>query len=144
MSTETKEKRLSEILLTYWEELKGDSDMPSESAIDTDKLEDVWDNCFLVEKKGDKYAYSYLGKSIIEAYADVVEGEEIIEDQIYPESPGLIAKFEEVVHTKVPLHYEGAFINNNNMDIKFRKMLLPLGDDGEVKYLLGGMRWRAF
>lgn len=144
MNTEVKENKLNEILFQYWEDLKGDKEMPCESDIKSEEIADVWDNCFLVEKNGDKYAYSHLGKSIIEAYGDAVEGEDIIEDDIYPESPSILAKLEEVSQTKEPMHYEGAFINRNNMDIKFRKMLLPLGDNGEVKYILGGMRWRFF
>jgi len=88
-------------------------------------------------------AYEFLGKSIIEAYADENVSEQIIEDQLYPESPGIINKFQEVVNALEPILYEGAFINKSNQDIKFRKILLPLGENGVVKHIIGGMRWKA-
>lgn len=137
--------RLTDVLKNYWDEKKGSNPYPAESDINSDDLKDIWENCFLAEVKGNnKFRYSYLGESIIEAYGDNLEGEEVVEDLLYPESPGVVAKFSEVLEAKEPLYFDGAFINKNNMDIKFRKILLPLGKDGKITYIIGGMRWKAF
>ena len=139
------EQRITDVIKTYWESKQNGRPFPSESDINSDEIASVWPNCFLVQvKPNGKYTYSFLGQSIIEAYADNIEGEEVVEDLLYPESPGVVAKFNEVVEAKEPVYYDGSFINKNNMDIKFRKMLLPLGENGKVTYILGGMRWRAF
>ena len=137
------EKRITEALKAYWEGLRKGGEIPSEKDIDANDIDDIWQSCFLVRVDEDgKFAYEFLGASIIEAYADENVGEPIIEDQLYPESPGIVNKFQEVVDAVEPIFYEGAFINKDNQDIKFRKILLPLGENGKVKHLLGGMRWK--
>lgn len=138
------ELRITDALKKYWETQKGERKFPSEKDIIATDIESIWENCFLVRVDGaGKFAYEFLGESIIEAYADNSIGEDVVEDQLYPENPGIISKFNEVVQTAEPLFYEGVFINKNNVDIKFRKILLPLGEDGKVKHLIGGMRWKS-
>ena len=138
------EKRITERLKNYWEEKRGSNPYPTESQINSSELEDIWDDCFLIEYENGKFRYSFLGTSIIEAYGDNMEGEEIVEDLLYPETPDISAMFQEVLDTKDVIYYDGAFINKNNMDIKFRKILLPLGENGKINYIIGGMRWKAF
>jgi hypothetical protein len=144
--TEAKQDRITDILRQYWEAKKGAAPYPAANDIDTKELENIWEDCFLIEvlDGGKSFKYEYLGDSIADAYADDLEGKEVIEDLLYPESPGVLIKFRETMQTCLPLEYEGAFINKNNADIKFRKILMPLGKAGKVNYILGGMRWRAF
>ena len=137
------EQRITDELKSYWERLRGNRPFPSEDQISADELTLIWQNCFLAKFEGGHFSYDFLGESIIEAYADNTVGEDIIEDQLYPESPGIINKFQEVVTYKMPVYYEGSFINKDNLDIKFRKILLPLGIDGNVQYILGAMRWKS-
>lgn len=138
------EQRITDSLRTYWESLQEGRKFPSENDIDSDDITEIWENCFLVRvDSSEKFAYEFWGKSIIEAYADDNVGEQVIEDQLYPESPGIIDKFQEVIEAQEPIFYEGAFINKNNADIKFRKILLPLGKDGVITHIIGGMRWKA-
>ena len=47
------------------------------------------------------------------------------------------------MNLKEPLLYDGALINRDNLDIKFHKILLPLGDD-TITHIIGGMIWREF
>lgn len=140
----TDNKRITDILKEYWDTKRQGRLFPSESDIDAEDLKEIWQNCFLAEVKDGKFNYDFFGSSIIEAYADDMEGEEVVEDLLYPENPQITNKFMEVLNAKVPVFYEGVFINKNNMDIKFRKILLPLGDNSKIKYILGGMRWKAF
>lgn len=144
--TESKHHRITDLLKEYWESKKGTNPYPSEADIDDSEIGESWESCFLVEvvDGGKKFRYEYLGNQIVEAYGDDLEGQEIVEDLLYPESPDTTVKFRETMQGCLPLEYEGAFINKNNMDIKFRKILLPLGSGGKVNYILGGMRWRAF
>ena len=68
------ERRISERLLSLWEELRGDHPIPLEKDLDIQRLSDYWDSCFIVEitHRADErdYKYSYLGESIIDAYGD--------------------------------------------------------------------------
>lgn len=137
------EQRITDELKAYWERLRGIMPFPAEDQINSNDIQHIWANCFLAKFENERFAYEFMGDSIIEAYADNTVGEDIIEDQLYPESPGIINKFREVVEYKEPIYYEGTFINKDNLDIKFRKILLPIGSDGKVKYILGAMRWKS-
>ena len=146
MKNEAKQERITDILREYWNGKKGTSPYPAADDIDVAELKDIWQDCFMIEvlDGGKSFRYEYLGDSITDAYADDLEGKEVIEDLLYPESPGVLIKFHETMQTCQPLEYEGAFINKNNADIKFRKILMPIGNGGKVTYIIGGMRWRAF
>jgi hypothetical protein len=144
--SKAKQERITDILREYWEGKKGNAPYPAANDINNSDLADIWEDCFMIEvvDGGKSFRYEYLGDSIADAYADDLEGKEVVEDLLYPESPGVLIKFRETMQTCLPLEYEGAFINKNNDDIKFRKILMPIGSGGKVTYILGGMRWRAF
>lgn len=145
-ANDEKHNRITDILRGYWESKLEGRPYPAEDDISGTELNDIWEDCFMIEvlDGGKKFKYEYLGDNITVAYADDLEGKEVIEDLLYPESPGVLIKFNETMQGCLPLEYEGAFINKNNADIKFRKILLPVGSNGKVKFILGGMRWRAF
>jgi hypothetical protein len=138
------EQRITDVLQDYWESKLGDNQFPSEKEINQNDIADVWPNCFLIEVDGDKFRYALLGQNIINAYADDLEGKEAVEDLLYPESPGIRDMFVELLRGRAPLYYDGALINKNNLDIKFRKLLLPLGANNEITHILGAMRWKSF
>ena len=114
--------------------------------MDEEELAAIWESCFLieVEEGGKKFKYEYLGNKIVEAYGADLEGLSVDDDPLYPESPDITTKLRETMQGCLPLQYEGAFISRDNADIKFHKILLPLGSGGKVNYILGGMRWREF
>lgn len=139
-------RRINEQLMEYWKSLKGSGRFPPESDFDNGQIEEVWDHCFLVEVKPENksYKYTYLGPALIEAYGDNIEGREVFSKVMSPETGNAATKFDEVVKRQEPVTYEGEFMNSNKMQIRFRKILLPLGEDGKVTYIVGGMKWRAF
>jgi len=147
------EQRINEKLLSYWEEKKGSRLFPLESEINPDELEQVWDSCFLVSvdaahvaMNGSPYHYIYLGQSLVDAYGDDLGNRQVCEQLIYPGNMSLIHHFDEIVTTKQPANDESEFKNINNMLIKYRSCMMPLGKDNsdEVAYIIGGMKWKAF
>lgn len=137
-------KRLEDILLNYWNSLNKDDSLPHENDIDPQKLEDIWDNCFLsLITKNRGYRYEYLGEHLIEAYGSDVESG--VEKLISTNSHRTVEKFDEAMSRKEPVQDNGEFTNSNQMLIKYRQILLPfVNEDGKVTYILGGMRWKSF
>lgn len=138
--------RIHERLIEYWQELRGTKDFPSESDIDPSQIAPIWNACFLVQADAaQNYKYSYLGLSLIEAWGDDASSLGIGSHLIDPATASLIHKFKEVVDTKRPVIDEAEFINKKNMRIKYRACMLPLGTaPNDVKYILGGMKWKAY
>ncbi len=139
-------KRINEVLRAYWDELRGVRPYPMESEIDIDALEAIWDSCFLVThtEKGD-FVYTYLGRSLIEAYGGELDEKEICERLVFPSSAPLADKFNEVIGDGVPVVEEGEMVNTRNMIVRYRSVLLPLArEGGEVGYIIGGMKWKEY
>ncbi len=140
-------RRLSDILLKYWEQLRGDRAFPDENQIDPDFLHGVWDHCFLVDateaSTRNGYKYAYLGKDLINAYGDGITEEEAME-LVSTDSHKVGDMFAEVEEQKTFVFHESEFTNSKNVRIKYRQILLPLGKtDDQVDFILGGMNWKA-
>jgi hypothetical protein len=138
--------RINEALEAYWQKIKGDRPMPLESDINIRDLGELWPHCFLVNVHPDKFAYSYLGTGLIEAYGDDMTGKEIAQTLLEPHPTSLYAKFEFVAARGTPTIDENEFTNSNGLLIKYRACILPLGSQGHTgtAYLLGGMKWKAY
>lgn len=150
--SQTQEKRITEILRGYWNSLRGERPFPLESEVNQESAEllPIWDSCFLVRidysNAERPYNYVYLGEALVKAYGgDDASAREVCEALVYPSTMSLIHKFKEVADTAAPVQEESEFRNRAGELIKFRSELLPLGGhEGEVGYILGGMKWKAF
>jgi hypothetical protein len=142
-------QRINERLRSYWNELRGERPFPSEREVDFTELDAVWKSCFLVKRDETKpvpFAYIYLGSDLIMAYGDDLGAREICERLVFPSSMSLLHKFEEVVNTRAPVEQEDTFTNTKGLIIKYRSLMLPLGDEtnSDIEFIIGGMRWKAY
>ena len=143
-------RRITEILLRYWLELRDQRDMPQEKDINPASLPDVWDSCFLVQMTNlsayGGYRYTYMGKELLGAFGEDVSREDA---QMLVSLPSMrvTSKFDQAVGLRKPLIDEGEFVNAKKISIKYRQILLPIADNKnpkELAYLFGGMRWKGF
>lgn len=140
------ERRITLKLIAYWEKLRKGRLMPVEDDIDPDYLKDLWDYCFLIHVKDlDKpdYNYTYLGDAIKRAYQGELSGENN-SNVASPNAKELAISYEKVIRTCAPLLDEGEFVNMHNDMVKYRQCLLPLGENGNVDAIFGGMRFKVF
>lgn len=137
--------RINEKLEHYWQELRAGREMPMESEISIEALKDIWDHCFLVSVGDQRFAYSYMGEQLIEAYGDDYNGKEVAVTLLEPHPKSLFTSFQQVVATGQPLTDDHEFVNSNGVTVKYRACILPVGAKGYtgVAYLLGGMKWKA-
>lgn len=146
------EKRINQRLMQYWEQKRNGRLFPLEADIDPDEITDLWPNCFLVrvdddhvDDIGSEFKYTYLGQSLIDAYGDDLGNKQVLEKLVYPSNLPLIKRFKEIVKTSQPETEESEFTNINNMLIKFRSCMMPLGrDEHHIGFIIGGMKWKAF
>ena len=92
------------------------------------------------------YRYTYMGKNLLDAFGEDVTRDDA-ETLVSLPSSRVIAKFDQAVAMRKPLIDEAEFVNAKKMTIKYRQILLPLGNNREpmeLFYLFGGMRWKAF
>lgn len=142
-----KERRLTEQLILHWQLLRKGRAFPSYKEIEPtcEELIGIWQDCFVVKIGKDdsgkiKHEYIYLGLRIKEKF-----GGDLSADIAMPLADKFASQYREVCEDKQPLVDEDEFTNIKGEVIKYRKILLPLGEDGEyVEYILGGMRCKIF
>ena len=151
-TSEYREKqRINEYLLAYWDVKRGERAFPFEKEIEPAELSEIWDSCFLVrfnegvEDEGE-FTYLYLGTALVEAYGgDDASARDICARLIFPSSMSLVHKFREIIQTGKPAEEINEFLNSKKLLVKYRSTMLPLADErGIVRYIIGGMKWKAF
>jgi hypothetical protein len=140
------ERRITVRLLAYWEKLRGARPMPGPSELDAAQLRDLWDYCFLVSLNDGSvhgHHYLHLGDAIHRAYHGQLD-ETDEHSLVSPNADRLADCYMEVMHQAKPLVDEGEFRNANGDIVKYRQCLLPLGEQGQVTAIFGGMRYRIY
>lgn len=143
-----KDKRLTQALKDYWDFERSEMPFPSLKQIDQKNIKEIWENCFIVEASNkhrrENYKYLYLGKNIIQAYGEDLTGLQV-DKMASPDAGNLERAYERVLATKLPVQDEGEIHNACKQLIKYRQILLPLGDDGvNITAILGGMSYKVF
>jgi hypothetical protein len=117
----------------------------SEEELNLNELTDIMDDCFLVKEVNGHFKFSFMGKNLIDAFGNQFISKDI-NNLVLPSNHSINKDFLTVVKTKKPLENSGEFFNDNGIKIKFRKKIYPLADEIggiNVKYIFGGMRWKA-
>lgn len=149
-------RRITNRLYQYWQELraansaplKEPTGLPALEQINPEEIIDLWDSCFILEVKemdGESigYRYQYLGKKL----EGMHDGDTVHDDSntIQTLKERKLALYEIVIDTKQPCIDESEFVNLDGDLVKYRKILLPLGDkEGRVHHILGGTRFKLY
>lgn len=142
------ERRISLMLLQYWNELRDERPMPTEDELDPDRLTAIWQHCFLLQIRDIKhvidYNYTYLGPALMQAYEDGTL-DRFNGKMVAPDANRLASLYEQVIKTHDPLLDEGEYTMPGGRVIRFRQAMLPLGDTtGKVHSILGGAWFKVF
>ncbi|MBN67234.1 MAG: hypothetical protein CMM94_06690 [Rickettsiales bacterium] len=137
------ERRINILLLSYWEDLRGDREMPNEDDLEPDKLGFLWQNCFLIQVRdiaqGRDYNFTYLGERIIQAYREGMLSEHN-KAIISPHASHMSEHYEKVLSTRRPVVQDGQFTSPDGGLIRYRQSFLPLANaEGEIDAIFGGM-----
>lgn len=142
----TMEHRITLRLLAYWEKLRRGRDMPLEQDIVPDDIKDLWGNCFIVRIKDScppNYQFAHMGDAVARVYRGAL-CEDNPESFICPDGVYLSGRYEDMLNTAKPIIDEGEFHNSHGELIKYRQCLLPLGENGRITAIFGGMRYKIF
>lgn len=138
------EARITAIIIDHWEQVRGDRRFPSQQDLDPNYLEPYLDSCFLIKVEElmhtGKHNYVYIGKNILEAYGSSATHAQ--NEGVDPLSHK--DKFEEVLKRRLPVLDEGEFMNQDGRIVRYRQCLVPLGNNGVVESIFGGMRFKVF
>lgn len=138
------ERRISHRLVNYWQQIKEDRPLPSADAIDSDDIADMWEDCFLVRinvhSDGEiTYSYDYVGNALRPVFE---EGFGHSAHLVSLPTDKLMAMYTEMAMTNLPIveNVEEFFVDGHEM--KYRQCLLPMGEEGKITHIFGGMRFK--
>ena len=141
------ERRITNRVFNYWQELCANRRMPREEDIDPDILGDDWPNCFLLQTRDidhiEQFNFTYLGENILQSYKNAG----IDADNLFLVGPNVFAlapRFIHVAQTGKPLMDEGIFFTSRDVKILYRQCLLPLSSkDKRVEAIFGAMLFKT-
>ena len=138
--------RITTRLKHYWDIARGDKFFPSEKDIKPSEIQEIWHNCFIVKAdnscKKEDYVYKHLGHNIIKAYGSDLTGL-AVHAIANVEASHLADKYELVLARKTFVMHEDELNLPGNEILKYRQILLPLGNNGiNITAILGGMSYK--
>lgn len=144
------EHRLADRLISYWNTLRKDLDIPDFSHFNASAIDDVWQQCVLftvspeVEGKPAVLNFYQVGEKVRNIYGRDMIGRSFNTSQRHFQGAAIVRRMEEVMTHPQPLTDVGQFINERSKVVKYRSCLLPFGRDGKVTHVVTGLSWREY
>jgi hypothetical protein len=125
------ERRLTLRLLAYWEKRRQGRALPALADVEPADLQDFWPDCFILHFSsigvGTAHTFTYRGGDVA-PWLEVLLNEHLAVVQASGE----------------PFVHEGEYLADGDKVLKYRFCLLPLGEQGQVRGVLGGLRAKNF
>lgn len=145
------EHRLTERLLSYWNIIKKEDDVPDFSRFNPSAVTDMWQDCLLLDVQPKapgatvQCTFHSIGEHLRGIYGTEMLGKTVTAAQRHFPGAVILRQMQSVVDSAVPLLDEGQFMNQNSKKVKFRSCLLPFkGKDNRITHLVIGLSWREF
>lgn len=141
----TEERRFTNVLCEYWNELRGDRHHPSLAEVQKNKLSDIWDHCFIVGYLASKYEIVHVGgaiKDVCAADFRIANDAPIIH---FNNIENIKCYLDEVIESTEAVIEESECYDLEGNTVKFRQCFLPLGkNENIVDAVLGVMRYKVY
>lgn len=144
------ESRLSERLLTYWENLKKENTLPDFNHFNASLVTDIWQNCVLftvvppAPNQSAVVNFYQIGDNLKSIYSGEMAGRSYNISQRHFPGAAIIRRMAEAIQNSAALTDIGQFVNERGKVVKYRSCLLPFGKDGRVTHVIVGLSWREF
>jgi hypothetical protein len=119
--------------------------MPAMSEVKINEIEEIWHISFVIDVTEEKHCFQYFGPALAEIFGEDFTTEDM--EEALDKEPLLansIGYYPKVIETRQPALDASAF-QNNNEEIRYRSIIVPLSNDGEnVHYLLGTTNYKSF
>ncbi len=141
----TDERRMHVRAYNFWAQMLGERSYPSVDDLDLDALGDFGPNAVLLDFSAgmDNPAISFVGASLREECA-LNEDVQYISDV---PSRSLLSRltdhYLQIIANQAPIGFEAEFVNDRDLTIAYRGILLPFSsDDDSIDFILGVINWK--
>ena len=140
------EQRHTFRLLSYWNSIKEEYNIPDISHISLGEMGELWDYCFVLDvSKPDKPEFQHFGSELIQIFEQDYTGQLLEKDQSHPVLADILLFIEEVWLMEAPVSHCGEFPKDGH-GLRYRSLLAPLAEDHDeqIHYLIGTTNFRAY
>ncbi|OHC74492.1 MAG: hypothetical protein A3G18_11445 [Rhodospirillales bacterium RIFCSPLOWO2_12_FULL_58_28] len=140
------ERRVSCQAIHYWTEVKGHDRLPRLKAINFTDVPELRDNLFTVAtgNGGGRFIVLSYGKVLRDVCGEDPRGQTLYEALPEPLNGSAVECCVTAIDTHQPMIGAGTLILENNREIMYRMIILPLSDDGKaVDHLIGALSFRV-
>lgn len=138
------ERRLSQQLVLHWNTWRDDGmPFPSHAAFNPEDLGNLWNDCLLVQIKQEGKSFTHQYLHIGENIPGMLGDSETITSTLNLVD-NLAGYYKDVVDDGKVAFRENEFTNSAGEPVKFRLILLPMGDNKRVDHILVGIRYRIY
>ncbi len=126
-------------LLDYWQEKRGEREMPARADIDPSDIPDLLPNIYLIDVSYDPNVFSFrlAGTEIVRLFCEEVSGKTIDQLEAVALRSLLRSLYEEVIEARAPVADDDAFVDRRK-SYAYDWLLLPLSSGGRVVDMLLG------
>lgn len=139
------ERRCTNLLCEYWDEIRGNRHHPDLADIHQEQLTDIWEDCFIVKYLGGQYEIKHIGEAIKEAYEsdlNIAIDAPLIQ---FNNLDNIKDYLDEVIENTEAIIEESECDDLDGNTIKFRQCFLPLGpNDHTVNAIIGALRYKIY
>lgn len=141
------ERRLVLRVLKKWRALADELPRPSVHSIDGHDFGDLWPFCFTLQlgRYRTDPLIRYCGDAFTQPPGKMVELTHVTQLPRLTLIANAISFMEEVLSREVPITRGGEYTTRSGTVVRYRSILLPLGEpDGEMNFLLGAANSKEF
>jgi hypothetical protein len=130
----------------YWNRLRGDRLMPTRSELDVVcEIPHCVANLFLVDVQPARPRFVVrLAGTQVEAQLGFTKGHSIEDVKAGPELSSILEQYERAFETRRPVLCEHSWTRPDDNPVRYRRVLLPLGEQGLVTSFLGCVSFSAW
>ncbi len=141
----TDERRMHVRAYNFWAQMLGERSYPSVDDLDLDALGDFGPNSVLLDFSAgmDNPAISFVGASLREECALNDDVQYISDVPSRSLLSRLTDHYLQIIANQAPIGFEAEFVNERNLTIAYRGILLPFSsDDDSIDFILGVINWK--
>lgn len=142
------EKRYTQQLVSYWNEIRHGSDMPDMDSFSPHNIARIWDNCMVISVHPTDddvdYIYQYVGQDLVRVFGSDPTGHQVLQHIPHMPTARIMSAIEENLQVPKPVMIESEFLDKDGCEVKYRAALVPFGHNrGRITHFVTVLSWKT-
>lgn len=147
LKTTGQERRITFRLLSYWNRIRADREMPSLGDLNVEEIGEIWHFSFVIDlRKGlNEARFHFFGPELVNIF-ETNHTDSFCRDALEQDTKleNTIGFYPKVVERRTPVSESSEFFLENK-EVRYRSLIVPFSSDGAtIDYLMGTTNYKMF